>query len=70
MATAIEHFSAITTATIKELQDTGVIQILNKEGNPMDLDSESGQLLISDLTTKIYEGLVKDTNTHLAGTFE
>lgn len=64
----IAHFAAIATETIKELTNQGVLQLLTDANGkvPLDPDSDEAKKIITEVTTKIYEGLIKNMNTHLA----
>lgn len=64
----IDRFALIATELVQQLIDDSVIK-LHKDAAGTDLlnlASPEGQQLIKTMTTKIYEGLIKDMNTHLA----
>lgn len=64
--TPIEHYTHITTETIKRLQDQGIIRLTLDPTNkdPLDVTSKEAQELITNITTNIYNNLVQHINTH------
>lgn len=67
MPTAIEHFSAITKDIVRDLTAKGIIRIISPAtGEDLNIDSDEANELIVQITTSLYEGTVKEMNTHRA----